>query len=167
MSLISCPECQKQVSDKAKSCPNCGYPIELITPPIPTEEMCIYCGSNNPIGSDYCDSCGMRLTDYTPMVQKNSSSLPIIDDNDQLQIIQEKQLHIQEQLLEHEIEIHNSQAKCPRCGSISLSGNKKGFGIGKAVVGASFIGAFGLIAGNINSKKLIITCMNCGHRFKL
>lgn len=25
--LISCPECSKQISDKAVSCPNCGYPI--------------------------------------------------------------------------------------------------------------------------------------------
>ena len=28
MALISCPECEKQVSDKAKSCPYCGCPIE-------------------------------------------------------------------------------------------------------------------------------------------
>ncbi len=27
MTLISCPECSKSVSEKAKSCPNCGYPI--------------------------------------------------------------------------------------------------------------------------------------------
>ena len=27
MALINCPECNKQISDKANSCPNCGYPI--------------------------------------------------------------------------------------------------------------------------------------------
>lgn len=27
MALIKCPECGKEVSDKACSCPNCGYPI--------------------------------------------------------------------------------------------------------------------------------------------
>jgi len=27
MALVSCPECNKQISDKAYSCPNCGYPI--------------------------------------------------------------------------------------------------------------------------------------------
>ena len=27
MALIECPECKKQVSDKATSCPHCGYPI--------------------------------------------------------------------------------------------------------------------------------------------
>ncbi len=27
MSLIFCPECKKQISDKSANCPNCGYPI--------------------------------------------------------------------------------------------------------------------------------------------
>jgi len=27
MALISCPECGRQVSDKAVACPDCGYPI--------------------------------------------------------------------------------------------------------------------------------------------
>ena len=27
MSLINCPECGKEISDRASSCPNCGYPI--------------------------------------------------------------------------------------------------------------------------------------------
>lgn len=31
MSLINCPECEKQVSDKAANCPNCGYPIHSTT----------------------------------------------------------------------------------------------------------------------------------------
>lgn len=30
MSLINCPECGHQVSDRAKTCPNCGFPIENI-----------------------------------------------------------------------------------------------------------------------------------------
>ena len=27
MAQIKCPECNKEISDKAKSCPNCGCPI--------------------------------------------------------------------------------------------------------------------------------------------
>ncbi len=35
MSLIFCPECKKQISDKSANCPNCGYPInEANTPKI-------------------------------------------------------------------------------------------------------------------------------------
>lgn len=28
MALIKCPECGKEISDKAGSCPNCGYPLK-------------------------------------------------------------------------------------------------------------------------------------------
>lgn len=27
MALIKCPECGRQISDKANICPNCGHPI--------------------------------------------------------------------------------------------------------------------------------------------
>ena len=32
MALIKCPECGKEISDKASACPNCGYPINVSTP---------------------------------------------------------------------------------------------------------------------------------------
>lgn len=54
---------------------------------------------------------------------------------------------------------------CPKCKSTSLSSNKKGFGIGKAVIGAALTGGIGLIAGNINAKKVRITCLKCGYQF--
>ena len=31
MALISCPECEHSVSDKAFSCPSCGYPMNICT----------------------------------------------------------------------------------------------------------------------------------------
>lgn len=31
MALMKCPECNGQVSDKAKACPHCGYPISEMT----------------------------------------------------------------------------------------------------------------------------------------
>lgn len=32
MAIINCPECGKTVSDKAAACPNCGCPIENLSP---------------------------------------------------------------------------------------------------------------------------------------
>lgn len=32
MALIYCPECKRQISDKAESCPNCGLPSKYFTP---------------------------------------------------------------------------------------------------------------------------------------
>lgn len=56
-------------------------------------------------------------------------------------------------------------AYCPKCYSTSLSAHKKGFGIGKAVVGAALTGGIGLVAGNIGAKKVRVTCLKCGHQF--
>ncbi len=60
-----------------------------------------------------------------------------------------------------------SVMRCPRCGSTSLAGNKKGYGIGKGVVGAALVGPIGLVAGNIGANKVIVTCMKCGYRYKI
>ena len=54
---------------------------------------------------------------------------------------------------------------CPKCLSTSITGDKKGFGIGKAVVGASLAGGLGLMAGNIHAKKVRLTCMKCGYQW--
>lgn len=40
MALIKCPACGHQVSDRAKSCPSCGQPID-------TAIRCPKCGSAN------------------------------------------------------------------------------------------------------------------------
>lgn len=40
MAMISCPECGKSVSDKARTCPACGCPID-------TKVYCPNCGSSN------------------------------------------------------------------------------------------------------------------------
>lgn len=32
MALINCPECKKEISNKAASCPNCGCPIHTVQP---------------------------------------------------------------------------------------------------------------------------------------
>ncbi len=62
----------------------------------------------------------------------------------------------------------NGIACCPKCGSTSLSVNKQGFGIGKAVLGAKITNdALGLAAGNINAQKVHVTCLNCGHKWKI
>lgn len=51
MALIKCPECGKEISDKAASCPNCGAPISaakpaLTAPPVDAVR-CPKCRSTN------------------------------------------------------------------------------------------------------------------------
>lgn len=44
MALITCPECGREVSDKATSCPNCGYPINDPTKPDVEKSIMIFKG---------------------------------------------------------------------------------------------------------------------------
>lgn len=39
MPLINCPECKKEISAEAVTCPNCGYPIRKINPKQPSQQI--------------------------------------------------------------------------------------------------------------------------------
>lgn len=110
------------------------------------EEM----GTQNEFPQNYADT-GLTAREYAKQ-QKLENQLR------DLEIKQRKQ----------EIKDQKKQARCPKCGSTSLSANKKGFGVGKAVLGAGLtMNPLGLIAGNINAKKVWVTCLNCGKRWKM
>lgn len=57
----------------------------------------------------------------------------------------------------------DAEIRCPKCGSSQLTANTKGYGAGKAVVGTIAFGPLGLLGGFIGSKKILITCLRCGH----
>lgn len=46
MALIKCPECGKEISDMAQSCPNCGRPLDPSDSPVP--DMVLRGGTVNP-----------------------------------------------------------------------------------------------------------------------
>ena len=58
-------------------------------------------------------------------------------------------------------------ACCPKCGSTSLSANKKGFSVGKAAAGMFVTSQLaGAVAGGIGANKIRVTCLHCGYQFK-
>src|ERR1700694_1537034 len=63
MALVTCSECQSQVSDKAVSCPHCG---NVFT-------RCPECGTEVRPGAAACANCGYPLA-LGPIAQANSSS---------------------------------------------------------------------------------------------
>ena len=89
MGLIKCPECGKEISDKAEICVNCGFPIknylkekcegsDYLQPEnkeIETVQkdsfmennqntiICESCGAENKTDADYCCKCGSPIED--------------------------------------------------------------------------------------------------------
>lgn len=55
MALINCPECGKEISDKAASCPNCGIVLK--------KKFCYHCRA--PIDCDcvICPKCGKQVAE--------------------------------------------------------------------------------------------------------
>ena len=55
MALINCPKCAKEVSDRAVSCPYCGYPVaSSIYAPGFSEDRSSFCGSVSNFGIKKC-----------------------------------------------------------------------------------------------------------------
>lgn len=83
---------------------------------------------------------------------------------------QEEQQRLAEQqqrLVKQQESIYKKMAKCPRCGSTSLSYDTKKLSIGRALVGDAIAGAPGAILGGLSSKKGYAVCLNCGKRWKI
>ena len=60
MALIKCPECQKEISDKAMICPNFGFPISKY---LIENDSNIFLGKDETVyvpknGQIECDACG-------------------------------------------------------------------------------------------------------------
>ncbi len=73
MALIKCPECGKEISDKAENCPNCGFPVAKHIADSDNNALldensmkpCPKCGFANNLDKTYCDNCG------NPLLQNN------------------------------------------------------------------------------------------------
>ena len=64
-----------------------------------------------------------------------------------------------------------NQLVCPKCRSVNvdiLDNSKKGFSVGKAVVGGVLVPGVGALAGftGKNNKKPTMRCLSCGNVFK-
>lgn len=88
------------------------------------------------------------------------------------QIVAEKKELKMQQIQEDKerVESYKKQGTvfCPRCHSTSITAQKRGFKVGRAVVGSALTGGLDVaaLAGGIGKDKIIITCLNCGHNWK-
>lgn len=61
MSMIICPECGKEISDKASSCPNCGNPLSKNE----NKKFCMHCGAAIDKECVVCPQCGKQVEELT------------------------------------------------------------------------------------------------------
>ncbi|MEG2522298.1 MAG: zinc-ribbon domain-containing protein [Anaerovoracaceae bacterium] len=151
-----CLNCGDKLLDTAKKCPSCGtkdnsFPIidsskkemiQEIIASVPNPK------SGTPKWQEHMENKNMTFKEILKNTPNSQNRKNLLSEKGKLAQLEKDAIPY-----------------CPKCHSTSLSANKKGFGIGKAVIGAAATGGIGLIAGNINAKKVRLTCMNCGHQF--
>ncbi len=61
----------------------------------------------------------------------------------------------------------NGIACCPKCGSTSISAGRRGFSVGRALLGGMITPGVGVVAGAAGSNKVTVTCLSCGYKWKM
>ncbi len=139
MALIKCPECGKEISDRAESCPNCGCPASEWESRTHNEDKkedteggirkekekywCRKCYRQNEIGVNYCVYCGNRLAPYYSL----EKSILNQDKKDNSTQTEEKKTKNQKQNKEFQGVYRSTlfgklqEVYCPRCGSENCS----------------------------------------------
>ena len=179
--------------DDIKLIPAAGVPEVINAAPSPINMEVVYCaccGQKNSVESNFCGYCGNSLKSFAaPQISSSGLSKEYVDcayyqadlrmQQESIRLQQEalnlerqkleeakRQTEEQQRMAELQQRQYDKMAKCPLCGSTALSGNKKGYGVGKGLVGAALFGPVGLVAGGIGANKVMATCLNCGYKFK-
>ena len=171
MALISCPECGKQISDKAPACIHCGYPMQE-QPPVTTATVSNSKKVAIPSFSEFSQQkipaikvvrevTGLGLAEAKEFVEQ---SAPYIIVKDELSQNQANLIAQKFQAVGVNAEIYDSAAPvsyvnpakdniicCPQCGSTEYHAGARGFS---------------LLTGFVGSGKTVLTCLKCGHRWK-
>lgn len=171
MALIKCPECGKQISDKASACIHCGYPIQteqVVLPPISNSKKVAipsfseFSQQKIPAIKVVREVLNMGLAEAKEFVEQTTPYVVVKDGltQNQANLIAQKfqAINVDARIYDSEAPVSfASPAKdtniicCPQCGSTEYHAGARGFSI---------------VTGFIGSGKTVLTCLRCGHRWK-
>lgn len=156
MALINCPECDKEISDKAVSCPNCGFPLsissvennvkhnalseeELTCPDFPSD-LSVGRPLTNWAGDTFLD--GYYDTNENVIAGIQSGTVSVANTQRGLQILGRMYAPL--------VQIHRSQIISVKKSTTNelIQANKSV--IGRAVVGGLILGPLGAIVGGMS-----------------
>ncbi len=170
MALINCPECNKQISNKAVSCPHCGFPMRLNFNDNKTDHerdsynvilQSAFGNKMNAIkGVKSIFHVGLAeakdIVDKAPSVLKRNTSF---EDANKIKVELEAygativivpyDANEDESLLLKQYE--TNEIHCPHCGSTAITTGQRGF---------SFLTGF------LGSNKTVNRCGKCGYSWK-
>lgn len=138
MALIECPECGRDISDKAEACIHCGYPLSdkdrislNMIPEFDYSTPCPICSNTN---YEYDDKTGYISCKQCGCVVKENS-----------------QKHIKYIEQQNKLKQYNNIPKCPKCESTAITAGQRGYS---------------LLTGFLGSGKIVNRCANCGYKWK-
>lgn len=117
------------------------------------------CSFINPVEAIYCD-CGYYFEDVLAPTKRCSNP-----SCDSLSPLEATRCDCGYEFVK-ETPPEKDILRCPSCNSTQLTTKKQGYGWKKGLgIGVCTIG-IGALAGFINSNKIWITCLKCGHKWK-
>lgn len=178
MALVKCPECGREVSNKAVSCPGCGCPIAdfKVKNSIDTLLDELYNKYPNEMVKaikELREVTGMDLKSARDAVYiryKGKTARQLEADEKAVRKAKSKQAS--NNIWNSLQGLSNSLSKdktvrCPKCGSTSISYTNKKLSLGRAVVGDAVAGPAGAVIGGLSSKKGYAVCLKCGKQWKI
>lgn len=191
MALITCPECGKQISDKAASCPGCGYPLADEDLDIVQENTNIveingvnvdiydlyelYSGNRVKIAQAIQKMTGIGTTESVEMTKQYLKDRGLRPMNWADEIFDTfggdtsaKRVEKKQEEKRHLKQLKKEKIPfCPKCHSTSITFSSKKLSIGRALVGGAVAGRTGAVLGGLSSGKGYAVCLNCGKRWKV
>lgn len=168
MALINCPECSKEVSDRAATCIHCGYPLQsqhAVQSIASKSKKIVLIGKYN-----RSISLESKFMNILPMIHIADGGKYLYTDGEKVLIdglsscyssvlkgkLEQIGLKVRIDGSTSEIKFENPKNPsgkicCPKCGSLEYNAGAKGFSV---------------VTGFIGSGKTVITCLRCGNRWK-